>query len=750
MTVDQVAAFDVCGELPEGTTVLEASAGTGKTFTIAALATRYVAEGVAELSQLMLVTFSRAATQELRERVRERLVSAERGLAHPAQALAGTDELLRLLAAVPDGEVRARRRRLTRALAGFDGATIATTHGFCQQMLAGLGMAGDSEPDATFLEQIDDLVIEAVDDLYIREFFQDPTPPVINYRCAKDVARYAMADRQAELLPADADPGSAAEQRYGIARAVRREVETRKRARRLLDYDDLLTRLRDALIDPVRGPAARERIRSRYRVVLVDEFQDTDPVQWQILRTTFHGTTTLVVIGDPKQAIYAFRGADLVTYLEAAGAAGAAGTRRTLARNWRSDADLLTALEAVFGGAALGDPRIVVRPVAAEHVGRRLLGAGVPLRLRVAGQAPAGKTKGRLPKVDDARALVARDLAADVVRLLGGPGMLTLESTARRVRPGDIAVLVHTNKQAVLVRDELGKLKVPAVLTGTTSVFAARIAREWLTLLRAIEQPNRAGLVSAAALTCFLGRTATQLATSGDDALDDLGTRLRGWRGVLAGRGVAALLEVITSSGGLIARLLATPDGERDLTDIRHIGEALHAAAVDGQLGPAALVAWLQRRISEAGQDLAEERSRRLESDAEAVQVVTIHNSKGLEFPIVYVPFGCDRYAGGSPDPLRLHADDGTRLLDVGGSGSPDHQQHRAQHEAEEYGEDLRLLYVAMTRAQCQLVTWWVPSTNTPASPLHRLLFADFTPGSQPPEEVDVPPDAEVRQRLDA
>jgi exodeoxyribonuclease V beta subunit len=747
MTVDQVAAFDVCGELPEGTTVLEASAGTGKTFTIAALATRYVAEGVAELSQLMLVTFSRAATQELRERVRERLVSAERGLADQAQALAGTDELLRLLAAVPDEEVRARRRRLTRALAGFDEATIATTHGFCQQMLAGLGMAGDTEPDATFLEQIDDLVIEVVDDLYIREHFRSPTAPEINYTFAKKVARDAMADRQAELVPADADPGSAAEQRYGIGCAVRREVETRKRARRLLDYDDLLTRLRDALIDPVRGPAARERIRSRYRVVLVDEFQDTDPVQWQILRTTFHGTTTLVVIGDPKQAIYAFRGADLVTYLEAA---GAAGTQRTLPRNWRSDEDLVTALGSVFGGAALGDPRIVVRPVVAEHVGRRLHGAGVPFRLRVATRAQAGKPAGGVPTVGVARPLVALDLAGDIVSLLRGPGTLTLDGTSRPVRPGDIAALVRTNDQAVLVRDALADVRVPAVINGNKSVFLTRPAREWLTLLRAIEQPNRAGLVTAAALTCFLGWTATRMAASGDAVLDDLGPRLRAWRDVLAGRGVAALLEVITSSGSLFERLLATPNGERDLTDVRHIGEELHAAAIDGQLGPAALVTWLQRRITEARREVAEEGIRRLESDAEAVQVVTIHSSKGLEFPIVYVPFGWDRHVPNAPDPLRLHADDGTRLLDIGGKDGPAHTQHRAQHEAEECGEDLRLLYVAMTRAKCQLVAWWVPSRNTPAAPLHRLLFADYAPGNQPPEEVDVPPDVEVRRRLDA
>ncbi|HZB21699.1 MAG TPA: UvrD-helicase domain-containing protein, partial [Blastococcus sp.] len=152
-------AFDVCGPLPTGTTVLEASAGTGKTFTIAALTARYVAEGAAELSQIMLVTFGNAASRELRDRVRERLVSAERGLRDPEAARKDEDDpVLQLLADGPDDAVECRRQRLARALAGFDEATIATTHSFCSQMLAGLGMAADADPAAVFVEDIDDLV----------------------------------------------------------------------------------------------------------------------------------------------------------------------------------------------------------------------------------------------------------------------------------------------------------------------------------------------------------------------------------------------------------------------------------------------------------------------------------------------------------------------------------------------------------------------------------------------------------------
>ncbi|MDP9133768.1 MAG: UvrD-helicase domain-containing protein, partial [Actinomycetota bacterium] len=169
-------AFDVCGPLPTGVTVLEASAGTGKTFTIAALAARYVAEGI-PLEQLLMVTFTRMATGELRERVRERLVSAEQGLERAlAGALPEDDEVVRLLATGTDDQVRVRRERMARALADFDSATIATTHGFCQEVLGGLGVLGDVGSDTTFVEDISDLRGEVVDDLYLRRFARRGTP----------------------------------------------------------------------------------------------------------------------------------------------------------------------------------------------------------------------------------------------------------------------------------------------------------------------------------------------------------------------------------------------------------------------------------------------------------------------------------------------------------------------------------------------------------------------------------------------
>ena len=283
--------FDLCGDLPTGTTVLEASAGTGKTHTVGALVARFVAEGHARLHELLVVTFGRAASQELRERVRGQLVQAERGLARPDQARTGDDELLRLLADADDAEVAVRRRRLATALADFDSATNATTHQFCQQVLTGLGVAGDTEPHAQLVEDLDELVVEVVDDLYIRGFgHARADSPLFDYAEALTLGRAAIGDPATRLEPADADPSSPAGLRRRFAVGVRKEVDRRKSDRGILGYDDLLSRL-SAVLGP-QHRAARERMRARWTYVLVDEFQDTNRLQYAWLKM-FAGSSGL-------------------------------------------------------------------------------------------------------------------------------------------------------------------------------------------------------------------------------------------------------------------------------------------------------------------------------------------------------------------------------------------------------------------------------------------------------------------------
>jgi len=309
-------------------------------------------------------------------------------------------------------------------------------------------------------------------------------------------------------------------------------------------------------------------------------------------------------------------------------------------------------------------------------------------------------------------------------------------------------VLVQRNEDGRTVRDAVAALGVPVVMLASTSVFLSSAARDWLTLLSALEQPHRVGLTRAAALTEFVGWSAERLATADDQVLDELSARLRGWAELLTERGVAALLENVVATTGLTERVLSREHGERELTDVRHVGQALHQAATEAHGGVASLVEWLRHRIADAAEDVDEERSRRLDSDAEAVQILTVHRSKGLEYPVVYAPFLADRYVPSSPDPLRLHDDAGARVLDVGGPSGPGYDARRAVHAQEDAGESLRLAYVAVTRARCHVVTYWAPTRNTGCAPLHRLLFGQRTADGVLPDAVAVPTDAEARTRL--
>ncbi len=741
-------AFDIAQELPAGVTVLEASAGTGKTYAITGLAALYVARGT-PLQRILLVTFTRMATGELRERVRERLQSVERALrAGLGAATPSEDPVVALLRRGTEPEQAQARRRLAQALSDFDAATIATTHGFCQEALGNLGIAADLEPGVIFVEDLSDLVDEVLDDLYVRRFHRDAElTSALTRAQALEIARIAVGNPEAPLAPAT---GAVPEMRRRLAERVRGDLDERKRRLSVMTYDDLLVRLKQALRGED-GEAVARRMRARYDVVLVDEFQDTDPTQWDIMRLAFaRDDGTLVLIADPKQAIYAFRGADIYAYLDAV---AEAHTQRTLSVNRRSDQPLLDAYDALFGNARLGHRDIVYRRVHASAPSAPRL-HGTALRLRLLERASVTCTPSGFAQTAAARERVAEDLAGDMVALLESDAEVAIRPDdgtgrgARPVCPGDVAVLVRTNAQAALVMAALERAGVPAVINGAGSVFATDSARHWLALLEALERPASITRAHAAALTPFLGWPAEAVAQADEAAWEELHRRLHEWARVLRQDGVASLLETVTREEGLPDRLLGAGEGERRLTDIRHVGQLLHGAATGEQLGTTALTGWLRRRIVEAGRELGdEERSRRLESDAQAVQVLTIHRSKGLEFPIVYLPYLWDfgRVREGKPVTFHDEQAGNRRTIDVALDG-PAFSAHSEQHLIEERGEDLRLAYVALTRARHQAVVWWAGTYDSRNAPLGRLLFARDPEGTVASFGRSTPTDEKVRE----
>jgi exodeoxyribonuclease V beta subunit len=705
MTSRTAEPFDVLGPLPEGTVVLEASAGTGKTWTIAALATRYVAEAGLALSQLMLVTFGRAATQELRERTRARLTSAALGLADVEAARAGDDVLLAHLATGSDDEVAERRRRLVAALADFDAATITTTHSFCQRMLDGLGTAGDRELGVEVVESIAELVTEVADDLYVATFADHDGPlPQLTPAEARQVARDAVADRQAALVPLGAPADSAAGQRTALARRPARRSSAASAPRRAR-----LRRPAGAAARRARRPGARRGgVRAGARALPGGARR----------RVPGHRPRAVggAAAGLPRQ-----HDAGAHRRPEAGGLRVPRRRGAQLPRGRGGGGPLRHAAAQLAqrrrAGRGPGGPLRRRRPGPRGHHGAS--GRGAARRVAAAGRGPAaGAPRAahrlraarpqRLPVGGGAAQRVAADLADELVRLFD---TALLRTGAGSVRCGRATspVLVRKRLHIAPVREALERAGIPSVLAGATSVFATPAAADWLHVLQALEQPQRPGRVRLAALTPLLGLTADRLDESATTATSAF---LRELAQLFGAAGFAAVVERLATRTDLDARLLGRFGGERRLTDLRHLAQVLDRTAVEQSLGLTALTTWLAERVADPEGSSTADRSRRLESDAAAVQIITVHTSKGLEFPVVHVPFAWDAATSPSITRLLLHDDAGRRLLDLGGKEGPGWAERKRTSDTEAAGEELRLLYVALTRAQSQVVAWWAPGTR--------------------------------------
>ncbi len=806
-------AFDPLGPLPCGRIAIEASAGTGKTHALATLATRYVAEGGVRSSELLVVTFTRAAANELRSKVRQRLADTATLVEEAAEGCrvdsdVDADGLARHLAA---SDHQTRIHRLRQAVAEFDSATITTIHGFAVQVRAALGSGSGEDPSDRVVPDNRPGLREACTDVLAGAATTPDAAsglPTLDelFRLAE-----ALDGRPDIVLFPRPDDDEASPCIALLGRLVADALDLaarRRRAAGLLSFDDVLIRLRNVLADDSVGASAARYLRSRYRVVLIDEFQDTDPVQWSLFSRLFgtgDGGGALVLVGDPKQSIYRFRGADVHVYRRALDDPGT--ERRVLRVNRRSDGALLDALGALMEGATFGE-QISFLPVEAapgRAQSRLTDGDGRPLpalSLRlVAGPAVSRRKGSEQVTVEGAKAAALSDLAQSVRQVLEGarlpaeaPGSPGTGSAAtappsdaaalsaegpgavrsplgRSVRPGDVAVLVPTNRDTLDVQAALREAAIPAVVNRGGSVLESEAATQLRWLLHAMERPSDLGRVRLAALTWFGGLTAREVAEAGDDDPDGTLARLqellRGWSDALAHQPAAAVLGRVRAESKVLERLLARPDGDRNVTDLDHLFELLGSAATAGRVGPAALLSRLDAEPSPVGEgetvvDADEDlTARRVESDADCVQVMTVWTAKGLQFPVVFLPFlWWESSWNGASRPDQYVDTDGQRILDLTARRPLEElrdaraaEDRRARAEREVVGERLRALYVALTRAQHLTVAWWAHTDASEKSAMARVLFGRTGEGIRHERfvaaRVSVPPDRGLRAALE-
>ncbi|MBG0571017.1 exodeoxyribonuclease V subunit beta [Enterobacter hormaechei] len=475
---------------------------------------------------------------------------------------------------------------------------------------------------------------------------------------------------------------------------IRQAVAREKRRRGELGFDDMLSRLDEALSSE-NGEALASAIRTRFPVAMIDEFQDTDPQQYRIFRRIWRQQpdTALLLIGDPKQAIYAFRGADIFTYMKARSEVVA---HYTLDTNWRSAPGMVESVNALFSRmeTAFMFNEIPFLPVKSAP-------KNASLRFEVSSAVQPAMTfwllEGEGYGVADYQAAMAQHCAAQIRDWLSagarGEALLWQGEQANPVKASDITVLVRSRQEAALIRDALTLLDIPSVyLSNRDSVFDTLEAQEMLWLLQAVLAPERENTLRSALASSMLGLNARDIDELNHDenAWDAVVEEFVHYRERWQKRGVMAMLRELMTRRQIAENMLASSGGERRLTDILHISELLQEAGTQLE-SEHALVRWLAQQIADPNSN-ASSQQMRLESDKHLVQIVTIHKSKGLEYPLVWLPFIANYRV---QDQAYYHdRETFDAVLDLSKA-----ETSVELAEAERLAEDLRLLYVALTRS---------------------------------------------------
>jgi exodeoxyribonuclease V beta subunit len=685
-----IKSFDItAASLPNGT-LIEASAGTGKTHAVAA----YVAKALAttedlRIGEILVTTFTRNAAAELRERIRGRLVTTAqllRGRSMPASFT--RDELDSHL--VADAAAAAdMARRLERAVAEFDTATIGTIHAICSRVLR---LAGISAADTGDEELRDRVLDEVVNDAVVTEAIAGRHWDEERLR---EIVKLRMADPFLETTfeqqACPAEVRSLLERLPDLVDACVRRARERMRANPSFDellvraYDEVTIRADDTPAERKRKRGFLDTLREKFKLAIVDEAQDTNRLQWEFFHAIFppDGRQTLIAVGDPKQAIYRFRGADVTAYISHAqdGVPLEDGEppRRTLSVNRRSDGPLLGGLNAVMAGAEFG-AGIVYRPVDPAP-GRE----ATPL----VGLRP-------VEFLDVSGLMLVEAAVRKVGELLNEPHVRPSEP--RPFRPGEICVLVRTNATGAAIARRLADLGVPAVTEGTASVMNGQMAMDLRCLLEAMERPSDPGRARRAAATAFFGENLADVASLGEAREQEVQAGIAALHAILQRKGIAAMATSIMVDRAMIQRVATGAGGDRRVVDLAHLVELLSDAS--GGRGCHARELLEHVAALAARDEKAELVSRRVESDAEAVTIMTVHAAKGLQFPCVVVVDAWNE-KNSVRQPLVFH-ERGTRRVDVGQAvplGDVGKSSKAAAIAAE--NEELRrLIYVAVTRPE--------------------------------------------------
>ncbi|MGC6205975.1 MULTISPECIES: exodeoxyribonuclease V subunit beta [unclassified Citrobacter] len=793
-----------------GERLIEASAGTGKTFTIAALYLRLLLGlgGSAAfprpltVEELLVVTFTEAATEELRGRIRSnihelRIACLRETTDNPLYA--------RLLDEIADKKQAAQWLLL--AERQMDEAAVFTIHGFCQRMLSLNAFESGMLFEQQLIEDESLLRYQACADFWRRHCYplsRDIAQVIFEtwkgpQALLRDIDRYLQGEAPVIKAPPSDDETLASRHEQILARInrikqqwrgsvdeldglleasgidrrkfnrgnqskwiekisawaqeetqsyqlpdalekfsqrflqertkaggvtpqhplfvaidellsepltlrdlvitralaeIRSAVAEEKRRRGELGFDDMLSRL-DAALRSDSGDALAAAIRTRFPVAMIDEFQDTDPQQYRIFRRIWQHQpeTALLLIGDPKQAIYAFRGADIFTYMKARSEVSA---HYTLDTNWRSAPGMVNSVNTLFSQM---DDAFMFREIPFSPV--KFAEKNQSLRFVLHGETQPAMSmwlmEGESCGVGDYQNYMAQVCATQIRDWLkaghSGDAQLVSGKASRPVRASDISVLVRSRQEAALVRDALTQLAIPSVyLSNRDSVFETLEAQELLWMLQAVMTPERENTLRSALATSMMGLNAQDIEALNNDenAWDAVVEEFDGYRQIWHKRGVMPMLRALMTNRQIAENLLATAGGERRLTDILHISELLQEAGSQLE-SEHALVRWLSQHILEPDSN-ASSQQLRLESDKHLVQIVTIHKSKGLEYPLVWLPFITNFRV---QDQAFYHDRSSFEaVLDLS-----DARESVELAEAERLAEDLRLLYVALTRS---------------------------------------------------